>query len=440
MVLTILIKFAVILILYVVMTRFFNFIKDYKNIELPIKNAIASEFFIQTVNATFMNILPLYMTRKGFTDKEIALFITFRFVGVFILALPLGRLIKERKLMPFFYLSNVCVPFFGIAIILSIAFHLKTLTLVSLILWGASFTFMQIPIFPFILRNVKKNNQTAAISLSYSTWSFGGIVSGIIIALLDFINPVFFDEQFILLLFSILGFGGLFFLKRIKNFDEIAVEEEKIKNGVLPIKRKTDWPLVLKALLPTLIIATGAGLTIPFISLFFDKVHHLGKGGFSVLSFVASLLVAYFAMLVPKIKEKIGYKIAIPSTQSLAVISLVALATTQYYSQYSIAIIIASACYLLRQPLMNMAGPMTSELVLNYVGRNNREITSALTSAIWSGSWVLSGFMVTVLFAYDFTFGNIFLITSLLYAFGVVLYYFLILDYSKREEKGLIEE
>ena len=141
MVLTILIKFAVILILYVVMTRFFNFIKDYKNIELPIKNAIASEFFIQTVNATFMNILPLYMTRKGFTDKEIALFITFRFVGVFILALPLGRLIKERKLMPFFYLSNVCVPFFGIAIILSIAFHLKTLTLVSLILWGASFNF-----------------------------------------------------------------------------------------------------------------------------------------------------------------------------------------------------------------------------------------------------------------------------------------------------------
>lgn len=422
------------------MTRFFGFISDYKKIDLPIKNAIASEFFIQTVNATFMNILPLYITRKGFSDKEIALFITFRFVGVFMLALPLGRLIKGRKLMPLFFLSNLCVPLFGIAIILCIALHLKTLTLISLILWGASFTFMQIPIFPFILRNVEKANQTAAISLSYSTWSFGGIVSGIIIAILDFINPAIFDEQFILLLFSLLGFGGLVFLKRIKNFHEISVEEDKTKKADSDIKRPTDWGLVLRALLPTLIIATGAGLTIPFISLFFDKVHHLGKGGFSVLSFIASLLVAYFAMLVPKIKEKIGYKIAIPTTQSLAVISLVALATTQYYSQYSIAIIIASACYLLRQPLMNMAGPMTSELVLNYVGRNNREITSALTSAIWSGSWVLSGFMVTVLFAYNFSFGTIFLITSLLYAFGVILYYLLILDYNKREENGLIEE
>ena len=422
------------------MARLFSFISTYKTIELPIKNAIASEFFIQAVNATFMNILPLYMTRKGFSDKEIALFITFRFIGVFILALPLGKFIKGRKVMPLFFLSNLCVPLFGIAIILSITFHLKLLTLITLILWGASFTFMQIPIFPFILRNAKKHNQTAAISLSYSTWSFGGIISGIVIAILDFINPVIFDEQFILLLFSILGFGGLFFLKRIKNFNEVAVETQAEKQDLQITASKTDWGLVMKALWPTLIIATGAGLTIPFISLFFDKVHHLGKGGFSVLSFIASLLVAYFAMLVPKIKEKIGYRIAIPTTQSLAVVSLVALATTQYYSQYSIAILIASVCYLLRQPLMNMAGPMTSELVLNYVGRNNREITSALTSAIWSGSWVLSGFMVTVLFAYDFSFGNIFLITSLLYAFGIVLYYLLILDYNKREEKGLIEE
>ena len=251
------------------MSKLLSFISDYKKIEKPIRNAIASEFFIQTVNATFMNILPLYMDRKGFSDDEIALFITFRFIGVFILALPLGRLIKGRKLMPLFYLSNFCVPFFGIAIVLSIAFQLKVLTLVSLILWGASFTFMQIPIFPFILRNTAKKNQTAAISLSYTTWSFGGILSGVTIAVLDFINPIIFDEQFILLLFSVFGFGGLFFLKRIKHFHEIAKEKNMQPINEKGKHKKTDWPLVLKALTPTLIIATGAGLTIPFISLFF---------------------------------------------------------------------------------------------------------------------------------------------------------------------------
>lgn len=421
------------------MARLFSFLNDYKNLEKPVLSVIASEFFIQMVNATFMNILPLYMTRKGFTDEEIALFITFRFLGVFILALPMGNLIKGRKLMPLFYLSNLCVPIFGIAIILSISFHLKYLTLISLLLWGASFTFMQIPVAPFILRNSKKSNHTAGISLSYSTWSFGGIISGIIIAILDKINPVFFDEQFILLLFSILGLGGLFFLSRIKHFKEIASENFEKEETKESKAKPTEWFLIFKALIPTLIIATGAGLTIPFISLFFDKVHHVDKGGFSVLSAIASVLVAYSAMLVPKIKNNIGYKVAIPTTQSLAVISLVALATTQFYSQYSVAVIIAAICYLLRQPLMNMAGPMTTELVLNYVGKNNREITSALTAAIWSGSWVVSGFMVKVLLSHGFQFVNIFLITSLLYGFGVILYYLLILDYNKREAKGLIE-
>jgi predicted MFS family arabinose efflux permease len=294
---------------------------------------------------------------------------------------------------------------------------------------------MQIPVAPFILRNTAKNNQTAAIALSYSTWSFGGILSGVIIAILHFINDQIFSEQNILIIFSSFGLLGFYFLLN-NPINEIVDDGNK---AVDTYKQKTDWKLIIKALVPTLIIATGAGLTIPFISLFFENVHHLDAGEFSVISAVASLLVAYGAMMVPKIKQHIGYKVAIPTTQSLAVISLVALATTQFYSQYSIAVYIAIGCYLLRQPLMNMAGPMTTELVMNYVGKGNREITSALTSAIWSGSWALSGFMVNIMFKLGYQFVNIFLITSALYAFGIFMYYLLILDYGKREEKGLIE-
>ncbi len=421
------------------MSRIFHFLKDYKQLEKQVLNVIASEFFIQLVNITFMNILPLYMTRKGFSDEDIALFITFRFLGVFALALPLGRFIRGKKLMPLFFISNLFIPLFGLSIVVCISMGWKLLTIVSLLLWGSSFTFMQVPVSPFILRNTQKHNQTAALALSYSTWSFAGILSGILIAILDGLNPNVFDEQFVLVLFSILGAGGLLFLFRIKNLKEISDEPEETENISQVSKRaKTDWGLIVKALIPTLIIATGAGLTIPFISLFFEHVHHVNKGGFSILSSIAAILVAYFAMLVPRIKQHIGYRIAIPTTQSMAVIALVALATTQYYNQYSIALIIAAVCYLLRQPLMNMAAPMTSELVLNYVGKHNREITSALTSAIWSGSWVLSGFMVKLLFELKFEFVSIFLITALLYEVGVVLYYFLILDYNKREASGLI--
>lgn len=414
-----------------------NILKEFNVLERPIINVVISEFFIQMVNATFMVVLPLYLAKENYTNEEIALFLTFRFLGVFILAWPLGKFIKGRKMMPLFIISNVCVPLFGLLSVLSFSLKIKALSLVLLFLWGASFTFMQIPVSPYILRNSKKENHTAAISLSYSTWSFGSIVSSVIIAVLDYINPTIFDEHFVLILFSVLGFGGCFYLFKSVKHIEIVDDEKTIDKQV---NQKTDWKLIIKALVPTLIIATGAGLTIPFISLFFNDVHHLDKGSFSVLSAIAALLVAYGSLLVPKIKQDIGYKVAIPTTQSLAVISLVALATTQFYNQYSVAVVIAAVCYLLRQPLMNMAGPMTTELVLNYVGKENREITSALTAAIWSGSWVISGIMVKILFAHQFQFVNIFLITSLLYAFGVIMYYFLILDYKKREDQGLIEK
>ena len=175
----------------------FDFISDYKKLKPAIINVIVAEFFIQMVNATFMNILPLYMNRKGFSDEEIALFITFRFLGVFALALPIGNLIKGRAMKPFFYLSSFLVPLFGLCIVLSIYFKLTILIYVSLVLWGASFTFMQIPIIPFILRNEAKRNHTSGIALTYSTWSFAGIASGIVIALLDRINPWFLYHLFL---------------------------------------------------------------------------------------------------------------------------------------------------------------------------------------------------------------------------------------------------
>lgn len=414
----------------------FGFIKDYKNLEKQVLNVIIAEFFIQLVNATFMNILPLYMHQEGFSKEEIALYITFRYLGVFVLAIPFGYLIRGRKLEWFFKISSVLVPLLGLMIIYSIWLKLKWMMITFLLLWGGSFTLMQIPISPFILRNSSKLNQTAGISLSYSTWSLAGIGSGVFIWLLNMINPVIFNEKMNLIIFSVIGFMGIPILMKTKFNESVDIPQTKEK------KHKTtsqDWLLIIKGLIPTLIIATGAGLTIPFISLFFDQVYHLHMGGFSFISSIAAVLVACGALMVPRIKQYIGYKIAIPTTQSLAVVSLVALATTQFYSQYTIALYIAIACYLLRQPLMNMAGPMTTEVILNYVGKNNREITSALTSAIWSGSWVISGFMVKIMFGQGYEFVNIFLITSALYAFGVVMYYMLILDYIKRENEGLID-
>jgi len=410
-----------------------SFLQPYKSIEKQILLVIIAEFFIQLVNATFMNMLPLYLSTLHYSKQEIAGFISFRFLGVFLLALPLGVFIKGKKVKPFFYASCIGVPFFALCIIYFTEHANIPMIYASQLLWGASFTFIQIPILPFILRLSSQQNQTPSIALSYSTWSFAGIVSGIVIALLDYLNPNLFNERMVLIIFSVLGFMGILMLLLANiNEGDFNADTELKKEKTNYSLAQYDWGVIIKALIPTLIIAVGAGLTIPFISLFFQEVHGMDKGSFSVVSSIAAFLVAWGALLVPNIKRNVGYKIAVPATQSLAIVSLVALATTQYYNYVSISVVIAVVCYLLRQPLMNMAGPMTTEIVMNYVGEKNQEIVSALTSAIWSGSWFLSGLLVQILFGQGFSFVNIFLLTALLYSVGVIWYVLLIRDYERK--------
>ena len=82
---------------------------------------------------------------------------------------------------------------------------------------------------------------------------------------------------------------------------------------------------------------------------------------------------------------------------------------------------------------MNMAAPMTSELTMNYVGKKNQEMLSAIMAAIWSGSWYFSSQIFRFLKEAGLPYAYIFYITAAVYAFGIFTYYLLIVDYEKRK-------
>ena len=83
---------------------------------------------------------------------------------------------------------------------------------------------------------------------------------------------------------------------------------------------------------------------------------------------------------------------------------------------------LAVFCFILRQPLMSMAGPAISELTMTYVGERNRELVSACNGAIWSGAWWLAARVFQVLRTWDVPYYAIFVTTALLYALGMLFY------------------
>ena len=109
------------------------------------------------------------------------------------------------------------------------------------------------------------------------------------------------------------------------------------------------------------------------------------------------------------------------------------MASTEWYAHLPFAVGIAILFYVLRQPLMNIAGPMTSELTMYFVGKKNQELISALNASIWSGSWFFSSRIFALLRERNIQYVNIFLITAFMYILGVFWYNYLINQYYKKE-------
>jgi len=276
------------------------------------------------------------------------------------------------------------------------------------------------------MRNTEVENQSHAISLSFATNSFGMIFSGLLIFLFDNLTSI--NNGQVLIIISCIGFFGLRYLISL-NTDNLSKESSK---SISVFSNNLDWLLIIKAIIPTLIIAIGAGLTIPFINLFFFHNFLIEASEFALIGSCTSILVATSSLFVPKVKSRFGYKKGITVSQMIAVVALIILATTEFFKDYWFAFPLALSCYLLRAPLMNLAAPMTSQLTMNYVGKNNQEMLSAIMAAIWSGSWYFSSQIFRFLIDLGFPYSYIFYITAAFYSLGILCYYFLILSYQRK--------
>jgi len=405
-------------------------VSNYKKVEKPIYYLILANLFIQFISASYFVLMNYYFTKNGYQDFEIAKVIEKRFLGVILFAFPLGLFIKGKRLKPFFYIAAFGVPTSSLLLIYAVENSLNSLVYLSVFLFGISVIFIQTTSLPFIILNSKEEVHSESIALHFQTWVAGTIVVGLFYYTMKKIFGDSFNEKNAILFFSILGYISIYFIHKIQIKENVS---EKF-----PLKKLVsyyDWDLIIKAVLPTLFIAIGAGFTMPFISLFFEKVHGVDSATFSLTSSLTFILVFIGMGIMPTIKKKYGYKVSILLFQSLSIVFLVLMATTEWYAHLPISAGLALFFYVFRQPLMNVAGPMTSELSMYFVGKKNQELISALNASIWSGSWFFSSRMFAILREKEIAYVNIFLITAFMYVLGVIWYNYLINQYKKNKLK-----
>ena len=281
---------------------------------------------------------------------------------------------------------------------------------------------------PMTLRLAPPEQSSEALSLLFATWAAASICAGLLSSVLQAVGRLdigplhlVLDEHATLLVLTLGGFAAPFLYARLP--DPVPARRES--RHWLHVRR-ADWPLLLRALAPSLCIATGAGLSIQFLNLFFSHVHQLDAASYSAYGAISSVLVLLAGLVVPEVKRRLGWRGAIIGVQTVAVVLLAALGLTELWRGHPWALPVAVLLFIVRQPLMSMAGPATSELSMSYVGERNRELMSACNGAIWSGAWWLAARTFELLRSHHFPYWQVFLTTAALYLIGTLAYLVLI--------------
>ena len=422
------------------MSRLPAWLESYRKLPRRVWLFAGGQFLINLIVTAQFLLLNLFLKGRGLDDPAIAALTSQRFVAAFFLALPAGLWLRGRPLRTPLLIGSILFPLTAFASLEAVNLGWMTLASSCFIAMGFASLLLNIASLPMALRLAPPSHSSETLSLVFATWAAASICGGVLSSILQGIGHFHigslrgvFDEHSTLLLLTLAGFGAPFLYGQLPN----PVTENPVARQWFHVKRD-DWPVLARALLPTLCIATGAGMSIQFLNLFFSNVFDLSSAAYSLFGSMSSVLVLFSGLIVPEVKRRFGWRGVILGVQGMAVILLTIMGLTELWKSAAWALPLAIGCFIFCQPLMSMAGPATSELTMNYVGDNNRELMSACNGAIWSGAWWLAARTFEMLRSQHVPYWQVFLATAVLYLFGTLSYNGLICKVEGKKVEGSI--
>lgn len=160
------------------------------------------------------------------------------------------------------------------------------------------------------------------------------------------------------------------------------------------------------------IISNGAGMTINFFPLFFKEEYGLTPIHVCLLFMAQPLVVMVLSVFSQRMSKSCGRMPIIVVTRVLSVVCL-------YFMSLAQPVALQVFLFLMRGGMMRCSQPLRRSILMDYVPKDIRARWNALEGLSvfsWSGSAVIGGFLID---AYDYR--TCFVITSLVYCFGLAL-------------------
>lgn len=398
------------------MTRVRRFLDDYAaafRLFSPNARRFLAGMFLLGIGANQISLLfSLYLKRLDYTEAGIGAILATRALGSTLVALPasvLAARFDARRVLPI------------AAVLTSATYVAQSLSSVgsaiaaAVFLSGALSTVFQVSSGPFFMRNSGQEERMHLFSLngalSMGTGLIGSLLGG---ALKDGLAAMGLAE--IAAYRMALVVGAAFVLAAAVPFSRIETAPIVQSTRIQRLRRLEgiDPVLWFKLVFPGFLVGLGAGLTIPYLNLYFKNVFRLSDTAIGAA--VAAGQIATFAGMAagPAIAKRLGKPRAVFWTQMLSVPLILVLGWVH-------ALPLAIIAYLARQVLMNMSTPIQDNFSLELVPPERQSLMNAIKMLAWTGSWTIAA-RISGDLIYRNGFATSFALTASLYALSTFCY------------------
>lgn len=208
-------------------------------------------------------------------------------------------------------------------------------------------------------------------------------------------------------------------------------ESRRLKRASMNIRdlfpRKSRDVLV-KYVLTGAIVAFGAGMVVPIMTLWFSLQYGISDTISSPILAVSSILIGAATLLSPMAAKRFGLVKAVVITQAISTFFMFATPLSPNY-------LLAGVVYSMRALLMNMASPLSQSMIMGLVAEDERGAASGISGALWRlpnalSTWIGASLMGIGLLSEPF------FIAGLLYVISITLFWFFFRRTKMPEEQG----
>ncbi|MEK7774529.1 MAG: MFS transporter [Candidatus Zixiibacteriota bacterium] len=375
----------------------------------------------------FLTMFNLYMKAMGFAEGDVGQAIASRQAGAAFFAIPIAILMSKVSMKRVLTVACLLLAIASFALVHTSS---NTLIMIFSFMCGVSFSAAGIASGPFFMDNTSPTERAHVFSMSFGVHLIAGIIgsisSGYIVA---YFASALGDQVsgyrttfYLTVISAVLAIIPLSVIRMTRVKAESALGAFQWRGFFVRMKTQ------MKILSAHFLVATGAGLSIPFINLYFAQRFNLSPGEIGTLFGLMQIFMLAGTLSSPFMAIKWGLVRSIVFTQLISIPFLLILANGQILG-------LAIVAFFLRAGFMNSAVPIIGTLGMEVSRPEDRPMMQALVSTVWGAAWMISALVGGHLIeshGYAITMD----ITVILYAIATGLFYVMFRELEKRTTTG----